>query len=314
MSLVVRRHGGRLSNPMRLSKQIVGILATTAIFIVSSSDASARIGGETVWIDVAEGKLKTQVFATDDVSDVPILILVLHGDIPRPRPDYQYLFAKAITIGFAADSERSASLRSALGEEWKGEDIVAAGVLRPGYADPSGDRSSGDMGMAYGDNYTSEVVDAVASATRHLKEKYNPRAVILVGHSGGGAIAANLLGRHPGLVDGALLVGCTCDPEAWRSRMREQDSRPFWDEPNPSLMPLSMAKGIRKGTLVRLIVGADDDVAIPEDSRRYADTLRRRGIDARLKIAPGLSHNILITPETFRELSSLVEELSALDG
>ncbi len=96
--------------------------------------------------------------------------------------------------------------------------------------------------------------------------------------------------------------------------MRAQDSRPFWDEPNPSIMPLSMAEQVRQGTLVRLIVGADDDVAIPDYSRRYADALQRRGIDARLKIVPGLGHNILLTPETFRELGSLVQELSSDDG
>ncbi|MCP4287115.1 MAG: alpha/beta fold hydrolase [Gammaproteobacteria bacterium] len=286
----------------------------TAVVTSGSPDTSTRIGGDTVWVDVVEGQLKTRVFATDRVSDRPILILVLHGDIPNPKLDYHYLFAKAITIGFPEDSERSAVLRSVLGQNWKAERVVAAGILRPGYADFSGDRSSGDMGMAYGDNYTPEVVDAVASATRYLKEKYNAHTVILVGHSGGGAITANLLGRHPDLVDGALLVGCGCDPEAWRSRMRAQDSRPFWDEPNPSIMPLSMTEKVRQGTLVRLIVGADDDVAIPDYSRRYTDALQRRGIDARLKIVPGLGHNILITPETFRELGSLVQELSSDGG
>lgn len=95
--------------------------------------------------------------------------------------------------------------------------------------------------------------------------------------------------------------------------MRAQDSRPIWDEPNPSLMPLSMAERIRQGTLVRLIVGADDDVAIPEDSRKYTDALQRRGIDARLTIAPGLGHNILITPEAFRELRFLVRNFRLTD-
>jgi len=299
---------------MRILNAIVVTLAMSAFATACSSHTSTRIGGETVWIDVAEGQLKTQVFATANVSVRPILILVLHGDIPNPRPDYQYRFTRAITTGFSEDNEQSASLRSALGEKWKNEEIVAAGILRPGYTDPSGDRSAGDMGMAYGDNYTPEVVDAVASATGALKEMSNPRAVVVIGHSGGGAITANLLGRYPGLVDGALLVGCGCDPEAWRSRRRVQDPRPIWDQPNPSLMPLSMASRIRQGTLVRLIVGEDDDVAIPEDSRKYAETLQRRGIDARLTIAPGLGHNILGTPESFRELSSLVQEVSAHDG
>lgn len=175
----------------------------TAVVTSGSPDTSTGIGGDTVWIDVVEGQLKTQVFATDGVSDRPVLILVLHGDIPNPKFDYHYLFAKAITIGFPEGSERSAVLRSVLGQDWKAERVVAAGILRPGYTDFSGYRSSGDMGVAYGDNYTPEVVDAVASATRYLKEKYKAHTVILVGDSGGGAITANLLGRHPDLVDGA---------------------------------------------------------------------------------------------------------------
>lgn len=96
--------------------------------------------------------------------------------------------------------------------------------------------------------------------------------------------------------------------------MRAQDSRPIWDQPNPSIMPPSMTEQVRQGILVRLIVGADDDVAIPDYSRRYTDALQRRGIDACLKIVPGLGLNILITPETFRESGSLVQELSSDDG
>ena len=270
-------------------------------------DTSQQLGGETHWIDVADGRVKTQVFVGEKVGAGPILFLILHGDLPSPPPDYQYLFARLLTEGFPG--ERAALLRAALGDDWDARSIVAAGVLRPGYADPSGERSSGEMGMAVGDNYTPQVVDAVAIAARRLKETYTARAVVLVGHSGGGAIAANILGRHPDLADGALLVACGCDPEAWRARMRVQQPAPIWDEPNPSLMPLTLIDGISRDTRVRLLVGEEDDVTIPEDSRRYAAALQERGVDAQLTVVPGLGHNILITPESFRELASLVDDL-----
>lgn len=283
-----------------------------AAITACTPDNTSRTGGETLWLNVDQGRLKAQVFARETVSDRPILVLILHGDIPNPRPEYQYLVARALTLGWPDVPARSATLRSALGKDWQDDDVVAAGILRPGYSDPSGDRSSGDMGRAVGDNYTAEVVDAIASATRQLREISHARAVVLVGHSGGGAIVANILGRHPKLAEGALLVACGCDPEAWRSRMRAQ--RPIGHEPNPSLMPLSLVGQVHPETLVRLIVGAEDDVAIPDDSRRYAEALQRRGVDARVTIEPGLGHNILITPSAFRELGSLVRQIATPGG
>jgi pimeloyl-ACP methyl ester carboxylesterase len=160
-------------------------------------------GGVTRWIDVPAGRLKTRVYTQPTASGSPVLVLVLHGDLPDPPPSYQYEFAKVIV-------DKANALTG----------IVAAGVLRPGYADPTGDRSSGDMGGAVADNYTPEVVDAVARAARELAKEYDAGAIVLVGHSGGAAIAANVLGRHPDVARGAVLVGCGCDPNGWRKRQR----------------------------------------------------------------------------------------------
>ena len=45
-------------------------------------------------------------------------------------------------------------VRARLGEPLRYADIVAAGILRPGYTDDAGDRSDGDMGYAVTDNFT----------------------------------------------------------------------------------------------------------------------------------------------------------------
>jgi predicted esterase len=282
------------------------ILALALMASACAPDTSELIGGETQWLDVGEGRLKAQVFKGAAVVERPMLILVLHGDLPDPGPDYQYLFARVLTESL---SNETSVFRIALGSEWRSERIVAAGILRPGYADPSGDRSSGDMGKAIADNYTPEVVDAVATAARELAAAHDARAVVLVGHSGGAAIVANVLGRHPDVADGALLVACGCDPEAWRARMRVQDPSPIWDEPNPSLMPLSLVDGVATGTRVRVLVGEKDDVTPPDDSRRYADALQASGIDVELTVVPALGHNILMTSDAFRELGALVREV-----
>jgi pimeloyl-ACP methyl ester carboxylesterase len=285
--------------------------AATLVLTACTPDTSETIGGETQWIDVAGGRLKTQVFTRAGAGQRPILILILHGDLPSPPPDYQYLFAKLVTEGIPEFPERSALLRAALGSDWDEKAIVAAGILRPGYTDPSGDRSSGEMGKAVGDNYTPEVVDAVAGAARELASKFDASAVVLVGHSGGGAIAANVLGRHPEVAAAALLVACGCDPEAWRARMSAQQPGSVWDEPIASLMPLSLVDGIARDTRVRLLAGEKDDVVLPEDNRKFAVALRERGIDVQLTLAAGLGHNILMSPEAFRELGLLIDALGA---
>src|SRR6185503_18554099 len=212
-----------------LVRRMAVVHAALVVLVACAPQTSDTIGGETQWIDVAGGRLKTQVFAHVSDGRRPILILILHGDIPNPPPDYQYVFAKLLAEEIPRSSERSAQLRAALGARWEQKSIVAAGILRPGYADPSGDRSSGEMGKAVGDNYTPEVVDVVAAAARDLKAKYDATAVVLVGHSGGGAIAANVLGRHPDVANAALLVACGCDPEAWRARMGAQQPGSLWD-------------------------------------------------------------------------------------
>jgi pimeloyl-ACP methyl ester carboxylesterase len=292
-----------------LVRRMAVVHAALVFLAACAPETSDTIGGETQWIDVAGGRLKTQVYAHVSDGRRPILILILHGDIPNPPPDYQYLFAKLLVEEIPGSAERSAQLRAALGARWEQKSIVAAGILRPGYADPSGDRSSGEMGKAVGDNYTPEVVDVVAAAARDLKAKYDAIAVVLVGHSGGGAIAANVLGRHPDVANAALLVACGCDPEAWRARMRAQQPGSLWDEPISSLMPLSLVDGIARDTRVRLLVGENDDVVLPADIARYAVALRARDIEVRLTVAPGLGHNILMSPESFRELGLLVGEL-----
>jgi pimeloyl-ACP methyl ester carboxylesterase len=315
----------------RIFVQTVMRSTAAALLVVAgcAPDTTQRIGGEAHWIDVGDGQLlKAQVFKGAAVVDRPILVLILHGDLPDPPPDYQYLFAKVLTLSNDAEAwaslrgalgpdwtdERIAAavgaIRSALGADWNAAAIVAAGVLRPGYSDSSGDRSFGEMGLAVGDNYTPEVVDAVATAARSLETSHDARAVVLVGHSGGAAIVANIIGRHPGLADAALLVACGCDPEAWRARMYARGPSPIWDGPTGSLLPLSLVDGVASAALVRLLVGEADDVALPQDSRKYAEALQARGVDARTTVVPGLGHNILMTPDSFRALSALVSQVS----
>lgn len=248
--------------------------------------------GRTEWINIPAGRLKLRVYQSQQVSPHPLLILVLHGDIPQPPPAYQYDFA------------RSATQRA--------QDVIAAGVLRPGYSDPSGDQSAGVLGNWAGDNYTAEVVEAIARAVKQLRTESGARNVILVGHSGGAALAADVIGRYPGLAQGALLVSCPCDVPAWRAYMKEQrppEQAAIWQGALASLSPVTLAADVARATRVRLVVGAADNVAPPRFSQEYARALARHGVDVELKIEPGLEHNILLAPVVIEELERLIGAL-----
>jgi len=238
------------------------------------------------WINVTGGRLKAQVYSTGPLSGDPTLVIALHGDIFDPTPSYQYAFAQALTQGFDAPAMPD-RVRARLGRHPQVNDVVAAGLLRPGYTDNAGDQSDGQRGQARGDNYTVEVVDAVAEAARTLTQRFMARRVVLVGHSGGATIAAILLGLHPDVADAALLVACGCG-----------ETR--------SLQPLDVTRDVRRDVTVRLLVGAEDVVTPAEQSQRYAEVLRQRGVDAQVTVLPGLNHNITFTRPVFSEAARLL--------
>jgi pimeloyl-ACP methyl ester carboxylesterase len=268
-----------------------GLLFLCAVLLTACSrpqaDSIFGRGGKAQWIDVPEGRLKAQVYSTTPLSARPTLVIVLHGDVFNPTPSYQFAFAQALTQGFEAPAMPD-RVRARLGTHPDVRDVVAAGLLRPGYTDNAGDRSDGTRGEARGDNYTAEVTDAIATAVRALKHQFMPRRVVLAGHSGGATIAAIVLGRHPDLADAALLVGCGCGVTR-------------------SLQPLDVTARVRRDVTVRLLVGEDDDVTPPDLSVRYGNVLARQGVDAQVSVLPGLGHNIMFTRPVFTEMASLLD-------
>jgi pimeloyl-ACP methyl ester carboxylesterase len=249
--------------------------------------------------------LKAEAFSSLQLSDHPSLLVVLHGDLFDPTPSYQYAFAQLVTQGANAPALPE-NTRAGMANWEPIGDVVAVGILRPGYTDNSGDRSDGDMGNAALDNFTPEVVDALADAVNQLKEKFGARYVVLVGHSGGAVIAANILGRHPESANAALLVACACDPDAARARTMQIRESPIWRGPTRSLQPLTLVPSVRADAIVRVIVGEKDDAGLREDSSRYSQALRQRGVNARITIAPSLGHNILLTPPVLSAVSELL--------
>jgi pimeloyl-ACP methyl ester carboxylesterase len=244
--------------------------------------------GATMWVTTTQ-RIKSKIYENARLSQHPILVVVVHGDSPDEPPTYQYRFAK-----------RAAATIS---------DAVVAAVLRPGYSDGE-DSSDGMRGFTTGDNYTPEVVNAVAIVLSELKDRYHPHRVILVGHSGGAAIVGNLLGQQGTAVDGALLVSCPCDLTEWRKHMQSVKGGAIWERPVRSLSPLALVDRVPASAKIWLLVGSDDQITPSALTLAYAEALRNRNVAVNVTIASGLSHNILLEPiamERLKEIASTID-------
>lgn len=262
------------------------------------------------WIDTPQGRLKARVYGDGNQAESPVLVVVLHGDgVKGPRLGYHYAAAQGIAEGFdtveVPNDRLQEFLKAIRHVQFNG--VVAAGLLRPGYTDMDGDRSDGRLGQRTGDNHTREVTEAVVAAVDMLKKEHNAGAVILMGHSGGGTISANILALYPDNADAALLVGCGCDMAAARARYYERTGYSAWKAPTTSLDPMTTAHAMPADKKVRLVVGENDEITAPADISRYADVLKTNGVDVDVVVAPDHGHNsVFFAPVTFNILSELI--------
>lgn len=226
-------------------------------------------GGTVLWLKASGLKIKTVYFASPPKSFNGIVVLFLHGDLDVPPVNYLFLSKLS-----QADTK-----------------AIYVELLRPGYVDAAGDRSGGERGLAVGDNYTPEVIGAIAAVCAQLKARFHPTSIILVGHSGGATLAADLIGLYPGIAAGVELIACGCDPVEWRARRAKQTGDAVWTAPVHSLMPLDTLRAVSPDTEFRLIVGEDDDVVGVEATRRYAEAARALNANVQLTIIPNRGHN-----------------------
>ncbi|WP_237709226.1 alpha/beta hydrolase [Sphingomonas elodea] len=233
--------------------------------------------------------LHARNFGPAATAGVRTLVVVLHGDGgPESRSDH-YRFAEAATRSIP--------------------DSAAVALLRPGYGDAAGNRSPGQQGLGYGDDYTQERIDAIAQSIGILRRRFATARLILVGDSGGAAIAADIAGMRPDLVDAMVLVGCPCALPEWRKGMQKQRHGAAWATPVASLDPLKTAGGVMPSLRAAVLVGADDKITPPPLSRAYAEALALRGIATDLRIIPGRGHDLLNDPEVLAATTRLAATL-----
>lgn len=162
-------------------------------------------------------------------------------------------------------------------------DTVFVGLIRPGYADAKKNASTGDK-MGGGDNYTAHNVDAVANALQTLKTKYGASRVVVVGYSGGAATAGVILGRHPELIDRAVLIACPCDLNIRRQGWAKNIVR-------RSISPHEVADKVFKTAQVTAITGDADVNTTPAQVTGYIAALKARGVKARYLEVPKATHD-----------------------
>jgi predicted esterase len=249
---------------------------------------ASQAGGTAVVAGATGHRIAGRFYVTGTPNPVAPLVVVLHGDAPFLNPGYQY--------GFASDVAAAAP----------GTRVVA--LLRPGYADPYGAKSDGDRGFASGENYTAEVVSDVAAAIRSLKTQWGAPSVILIGHSGGAAVAADVAALSPGLVQHVFLAGCPCDVPAFRRHMARLQWSPMWLVPAKSLSPIETLERMSKGTRVTAISGANDPLTLPQYARAYIAKANSLGVSASMMTIPERGHEILNEPAVVSEVAKAVRD------
>jgi dienelactone hydrolase len=245
--------------------------------------AATDLGGTPIVVGVPGHQIAGRDYIVGPPRDNAPLIVVLHGDAPAIKPSYQYRFSRIV------------------GNSAPGVHVV--GLLRPGYADPFGAQSNGDRGLfTTANNSTPDVIADLASAIEVLKAKFAASTVIVVGHSGGAALTADIAADNSGLIQRAFLIAYPCDVPAFRRHMAKARQSPFWLLPVRSISPLETLTRMAPGTIVRAITGSDDNIALPIYAQTYVQRAQRRGTPASLRILPKADHEILLDDAVIAEV------------
>jgi pimeloyl-ACP methyl ester carboxylesterase len=153
--------------------------------------------------------------------------------------------------------------------------------VRPGYPDGEGAFSSGSDN-ARSDNWQRQTIIEIVAAIESLRQRFKPPKIILVGHSGGAAIAAVILGMQPQLAQAAVLLACPCDMVAWRAGRRG----PPWASEDP----LKWAHKVAPSVKVLALTGDRDDTTSPELARTYVQRLKGYASDGVFEVVPNVGH------------------------
>ena len=284
---------------LRARKQLARVLLIIVILIFHSVAIAQKCDGLSVERSIPDGKGCLTVWFPKGFdaagvnstvnADSRVLVVLLHGD----------------SAGGLAQRHIDRWTRAAKILTEPTQPTIF--LVRPGYSSPVGDSSG--WANQRDDDYTAENVQRVATALRNLKARYKASKLLLIGHSGGAAIGALLLGRHPDALDGAVLLGCPCDVPTWRQhRSIQRGKQTPW--PN-SLNPMDAIAQIPTSKVVLAITGSMDDNTLPKFAESWIDAARARGVDAKFISAIDQDHsNIILWPELRLHIKQTINQLT----
>lgn len=205
--------------------------------------------------------LAIKTFVPDTAADT--LVIALHGDLSSGGPaDYIFKVAR-----------RAADLGA-----------VGVAMIRPGYTGDnrtSSGTASRDQNRA--DIYRAGQTDSMAAAVANLKKHHSAARIVLVGHSGGAAIAGVMLGRSAPLVDAVLLISCPCDVRKWRDA---RNRKPLENAESP----IDYLKTAPKSAQIFVLTGARDRNTFPWLGKDYAVKAKSMGLSAEFVEIPDAGH------------------------
>lgn len=207
-----------------------------------------------------------------------VLAIFVHGDVSSGGPaDYMYRHAQSFAAGR--------------------RDVAAVAILRPGYYDRAGNRSSGSDGGRR-DTFDAGSIRTLAGAIRELKTKFGAQRVIALGHSAGAGALGVIAGNSGGMLNGVVLTSCPCDVPAWRAS--RGTGRGF-----SSLSPIDYIGGVPGSTAIVAVTGAGDDNTRPALAQDYVARARAAGRNARVEIVAGNHGFATVAGRSVRALASM---------
>ena len=236
-------------------------VAALAISSFASAELFAHPCADADNVHRVDGKLEClalKVFDQPGGGSARTLLVFVHGDTSAGGPS-SYLYP--------------------LAAKYANSSVISVALIRPGYFDADHNESTGNT-LGRRDNVTERNVEAVANALQALRAHYKVTRVVVVAHSGGAATAGVILGKFPGVIDDAILVGCPCNMAQYRA------GRSF-----RSLSPDQFVAGVPKRSKVIALTGSRDDNTYPQLAAGYVAELVAQGVDGKFVEVPGAGHN-----------------------